>query len=84
MIMREYQKRVRALLAEKEDKGNSVDVKCFAVTPGLAFTSIVPGVPAPLTPVVYFLSRSPRVGVQSILKAALDTTDLKGGEYLSK
>jgi len=79
MHMRELQRRLRAQPA----LGGEARIKCFAVTPGFAMTNIVAGaVPGVLLPLLWVLSRSPRVGAQVIQQACLDK-DMKGGAYLS-
>lgn len=84
MHAREYQKRVRELLREesRDDKGSEkMDVKCFAITPGLVWTNFIPKFRL-LYPLFWFLMRSPRMGAQ-VIKMACLANDLKGGEYLS-
>eukprot|EP00536_Pseudo-nitzschia_multiseries_P003708 jgi/Psemu1/64277/estExt_Genemark1.C_580059 len=86
---REYQKRVRdRLRREEEEEGDDArsqpkaDVKCFALTPGAVWTSIVATPTKLLYPLMWFVLRTPNTGAQVIKMACLDN-DLKGGEYLS-
>lgn len=82
MHAREYQKRVRDLLQKEEsEEKEQMDVKCFAVTPGLVWTNLIPKFRA-LYPLFWLLMRKPRKGAQVIKMACLNN-DLKGGEYLS-
>jgi len=84
MHAREYQKRVRDLL-RKETEANktneTLDVKCFSITPGLVWTALIPKIRV-LYPLFWLIMRSPTMGAQVIKMACLDN-DLKGGEYLS-
>ncbi len=79
MHAREYQKRIRGLLLSKNDP--KVDVKCFAITPGLVWTNFVPKIPL-LYPLFWCIMRSPKQGAQVIKMACLDES-LEGGEYMS-
>ena len=84
MHAKEYQKRVRELIRKetKESRGSeSLDVKCFSITPGAVWTNILPKIPL-LNPFFWIIMRSPAKGAQVIKMACLDKT-LKGGEYLS-
>jgi len=77
--MRELQKRVRS---KASDLDNETSFRCFAITPGFAYTNIVGDVALPLIPVLKFLGRSPTVGAQVIKMACIDP-DIPGGSYLS-
>lgn len=80
MHAREYQKRVRAMVQEGTEN-ESIDVKCFSVTPGLVWTNIIPTIKI-LYPLFWLIMRTPTTGAQVIKMACLDN-ELKGGEYLS-
>jgi len=84
MHAKEYQKKVRELIRKetKESRvSESLDVKCFSITPGAVWTNILPKIPL-LNPFFWIIMRSPAKGAQVIKMACLDKT-LKGGEYLS-
>ena len=81
MHAREYQKRVRDCLQRESDNSSKADVKCFALTPGAVWTSLL-NAPTLLYPLFWVVMRTPTKGAQVIKMACLDN-ELKGGEYLS-
>ena len=74
MHMRELQRR----LPSTDEEGRK-RIRCLAVTPGAAWTAIMPSPPLPLRPLMWAVMRTPTVGAQVIKMACLDT-QLQGGE----
>ena len=73
MHMRELQRRLPST-----DEDGRKRIRCVAVTPGAAWTAIMPTPPLPLRPLMWAVMRTPTVGAQVIKMACLDT-QLQGG-----
>ena len=78
MHMRGLQARLRA----KPGLSGENAVRCYAVSPGVAFTNIMAFIPGPFRPLCWVLFRSPEMGAQVIKMASVDK-DAPGGSFLS-
>ena len=77
MYMRALQVRMRA----RAGLGGESAIRCFAVSPGVAYTNIMAGIPAEMQLLCRVLFRTPYMGAQVIKMAAIDP-HVPGGSYL--